>query len=162
MNNQPANKWDLYFLNLAYVIASNSKDPSTKCGAIIVRPDKTICSTGYNGFARGMKDDPDLYNNREIKYSRIIHAEMSSLCFARENVEGYTLYTVPAPCCDRCCVCMIQAGIKRFVWAKPSPDYLSRWGETFERTKSYLAEIRGMRWTEVDFNSGQSEDHIVI
>jgi deoxycytidylate deaminase len=35
-----------------------SKDPSTKVGAVIVRPDLTVASIGYNGFPRGMSDDP--------------------------------------------------------------------------------------------------------
>lgn len=34
-------KWDQRFLELAKVVSTWSKDPSTKTGAVIVRPDKT-------------------------------------------------------------------------------------------------------------------------
>lgn len=50
--------WDLLFLKMVDELASKSKDPSTKCGAMIVRPDKSICSMGFNGFPKGMSDDP--------------------------------------------------------------------------------------------------------
>ena len=52
-------KWDRRFLALAEHVADWSKDPSTKTGAVIVRPDRTIASMGYNGFPRGMADTDD-------------------------------------------------------------------------------------------------------
>lgn len=131
-------KWDLRFLKLADSISEWSKDPSTKTGAIIVRPDRTIASVGYNGFARGMRDDPELYANREIKYSRVVHCEMNAVLSAREPVRGYTLYTT-GPCCDRCVVHMIQVGIQRFVFWAPTPEQAQRWN--VERTMSYLNEV---------------------
>lgn len=107
--------WDGRFLSLAAHIAEWSKDPSTKCGAVIVRHDRTIASMGYNGFPRCIKDDLDLLNNREEKYKRIIHAEVNAMLFAREIVAGYTLYTWPfLPCC-RCATQIIQCGIRRVV-----------------------------------------------
>ncbi len=134
-------KWDVRFLNLAYEIATWSKDPSTKVGAIIVRPDKTISSLGYNGFPRNMSDFTSYLDNREEKYSRIIHGEMNALINAKENVTGFTLYTVPLMPCDRCFVVMAQAGIVRFVAPEPSLEQLSRWGASFDRTIKYAAEM---------------------
>ena len=46
------------YLALAHHIAAWSRDPSTKVGAVLVRPDHTIASIGYNGFPRGVNDDP--------------------------------------------------------------------------------------------------------
>lgn len=107
--------WDARFLSLAAHIATWSKDPSTKCGAVIVRPDRTIASLGYNGFPRGVEDTPHLLNNREEKYKRVVHAEVNALLFAREPVKGYALYTWPfLPCC-RCAAQIIQSGIERVV-----------------------------------------------
>ena len=34
--------WDLWFLDMAEFVATKSKDPSTKCGAVITRPDMPI------------------------------------------------------------------------------------------------------------------------
>jgi len=88
-------KWDMRFLEMAKQISGWSKDPSTKCGAVIVRPDRTICATGYNGFPQKLKDDEEFYSNRPMKYSRIIHCEMNAILFAKEDLTGCTLYTYP-------------------------------------------------------------------
>lgn len=74
-------KWDRRFLRLAQEVASWSKDPSTKTGAVIVRPDKTIAAIGYNGFPRGCDDAPELYAHRETKLSRVVH------CVSVELIE---------------------------------------------------------------------------
>lgn len=131
-------KWDRRFLELAKLVSTWSKDPSTQCGAAIVRPNNSVASVGFNGFPQGMSDADELYANREIKYSRVVHCEVNALLFAREPVNGYTLYTT-GPCCDRCAVQMIQAGITRFV-AYTAPDMIARWGEAFKKTFSYYDE----------------------
>lgn len=112
------NKWDNRFLDMAALVATFSKDPSTQCGAVIVRPDKTVASVGYNGFPRGCWDDPEIYADRPRKYSRVVHAEVNAVIASREPLHGYTMYTYPAgasPTCDRCAAVVIQAGITRVV-----------------------------------------------
>jgi dCMP deaminase len=132
--------WDHYFLNMASFAATKSKDPSTKVGAVIVRPDKTIVALGYNGFPRGIEDSQERLNNREIKYSLIIHGEMNAILSAREPLNGYTLYTVPFMPCDRCFVHIIQAGIKRVVFPRATLDQETRWGEAFRRVITLARE----------------------
>lgn len=112
-------RWHTYFFNLCLVNASMSKDPSTKVGAVIVRPDKTVASMGMNGFARGCDDHPSLYADRDTKYARIIHGEMNAILTAKEPLTGYTLYTYPMPPCERCAAHVIQSGIKHVI-APPS------------------------------------------
>lgn len=141
-------KWDKRMLSLAEHVSQWSKDPSTKTGAVIVRPDRTISSIGYNGFPKGMADTSDRLTNREEKYSRIVHCEINALIACRESVRGYTLYTWPFACCDRCVVQMLQTGISRFVFPAPTEDALSRWAEAFNRTKSYIEECQA-EWTEL-------------
>lgn len=111
-------KWDRRFLEMAALVASWSKDPSTKCGAVIVRPDRSVCSVGFNGFPRGVEDKQEHYDDRSEKYERVIHAEVNAILAAKEPMNGYTLYTFPAgptPSCARCTTCIIQAGITRAV-----------------------------------------------
>src|ERR1700675_117913 len=127
-------KWDTRFLDLAQVVSKWSKDPSTQVGAVIVRPDKSILSVGYNGFPRKMEDTLELLNNREEKYSRIIHAEVNALLQAKTDLTGCTLYTYPFMPCDRCAVQMIQAGITTFVFPKATEKHLERWAPIFEKT----------------------------
>jgi dCMP deaminase len=128
--------WDRYFLGLAEYASRPSKDPSTKCGAVIVRPDKTVVSTGYNGFPMGCFDRPTMYEDRELKYSRVVHAEMNALLHSFEPLEGYTMYTFPkgyGPSCDRCSAHIIQSGISRVVhYGVESDDFASRWKEACE------------------------------
>jgi dCMP deaminase len=131
---------DRHFLRMAELVAQPSKDPSTKTGAVFVDPTGRVVSTGYNGFPRRMPDDPTLLADREQKYSRIVHCEMNALIFARENLEGCTLYTWPFMSCDRCVVHMLQAGIQRFVAPVCPPEQATRWAPVFERTRRYIGE----------------------
>lgn len=134
-------KWDKRFLRLARTISSWSKDESTQVGAVIVRPDKTIASVGFNGFPKTMPDKEELYKNRDEKYSRIIHAEMNAALFSHdESLNGYTLYTYPMMSCERCFVHMVQLGITRFVYPEAEQRHLIRWSESFERVKQYAKE----------------------
>lgn len=149
MHFKPSLKWDKFFLGLALHASTISKDPSTKTGAVIVRPDRTVASIGFNGFPKNMPDKLGYYADREEKYARIVHCEMNAVLHAREPVAGYTLYTWPFASCDRCAVHMLQAGIERFVFPKPSADALSRWAESLERTKLYFKEA-GVEFLQID------------
>lgn len=138
-------KWDLFYLGMAQYVATASKDPSTKTGAVIVAANNSVISVGFNGFPQGMPDDEELYANREEKYSRIIHCEMNALLFANRKIlpEGCSLYTYPFISCDRCVVHMIQAGIRRYVAPSPTKDQAERWGESFAKTRKYILEVGG-------------------
>jgi dCMP deaminase len=133
------NKWDLRFLALAENVATWSKDPSTKVGCVIVRPDLTVAGVGFNGFPRGMCDHEELYQDRETKYSRTIHAEVNAVLNSSET-EDCTAY-VTAPPCTNCALVLIQSGISRVVCRKPSDDLLSRWGDSIVKTRGFLAEV---------------------
>lgn len=128
-------KWDLRFLTLAFLVASWSKDPSTKCGAVIVRGNRII-SLGYNGFPQGVYDHNERLQDRETKYKMVLHAEVNALMFANVDLTGCTIYTVPMPPCSRCAAQIIQAGIKRVVALVPSADMLTRWGADFDIAKA--------------------------
>jgi len=120
-------KWDKRFIELAYLVASWSKDNSTKCGAVIVDENKRIVSVGFNGFPKNTNDDEKLYDNREEKYRRIIHAEQNCLAFSYRDVTGFTLYCTHCPCAQ-CAAMVVQRGICRVVFKKPTKEFLSRWG----------------------------------
>lgn len=135
-------KWDRRFIDLSREISTWSHDPSTQCGAVIVDQLRRVVSTGYNGFPRQMPDSVDAYADREVKYSRIIHADMNALLFAGRPVDGCTIYTWPLLPCDRCFVHLAQAGILRYVAPRPvRPSHIERWGPIIEKTKAYAAEM---------------------
>jgi dCMP deaminase len=140
--NRGSEWWNTFFLKIAEHVSTASKDPSTKCGAVITDMDKHILSVGYNGFPTGMDDIDDRYVNREEKLSRIIHCEMNALLHVGLVPQGCTLYTYPFMSCDRCVVHMLQAGIKAFVAPKLTIDG-ARWKDSIERTKAYIVECGG-------------------
>lgn len=105
----------VWALRLATTVAERSRDPSTKVGAVIIRPDKSICSMGYNGFPRGMDDRDEWYAERSEKYDRVIHAEANAILQAKQSVEGCDLF-VTHPCCKECAKLAAAAGIRSVTW----------------------------------------------
>lgn len=143
--------WDIRYLELARLVASWSKDPSTQTGAVIVRPDNSVASIGYNGFPRGIHDHEERYADRETKYSLIVHCEMNAVLSAHTTVQGNTLYTWPLLSCDRCAVHMIQAGITRVVASTCPPDKADRWEPILAESRARFAEA-GVEVVEIPYN----------
>ena len=59
-------KWDRRYLEVARVVGTWSKDPSTQIGAVAVGLKGQILAQGYNGFARGIFDDIDRYEDLSL------------------------------------------------------------------------------------------------
>jgi len=133
-------KWDNRFLELADTISSWSKDPSTQVGCVIVRPDKTIASVGYNGFPRGVTDSIERYNNREIKYLMVKHAEENAVYSAKEPLTGYTAYVTHHPC-STCTGTLIQNGITRIVTRTPNDSFAERFFDSFKASRTMINEV---------------------
>jgi len=55
--------WDERFMDLASVVASWSKDPSTQGGCVLVEEQRHIIATGCNGFPRKVSDNTKRYDN---------------------------------------------------------------------------------------------------
>jgi dCMP deaminase len=120
-------KWDKRFLQMCKFVSQWSKDPSTKCGSVIVRDTNKFVSLGYNGYASGVEDDHTL-DIREEKYLRVVHAEANGILFAQRDLTGMTLYVYPLPPCGNCAALICQSGIKRVVSIIPSDSELKeRW-----------------------------------
>jgi dCMP deaminase len=112
--------WNAFFMKHVYLVASKSKDPRTKIGAVLVK-DGIIISEGYNGFARGVKDYEERYINRKLKLKFVVHAECNAILNAVRhgiNTSNSICYTQTYPCCD-CSKTLIQAGIQEIVIHKP-------------------------------------------
>jgi dCMP deaminase len=132
-------KWDKRFLDLAHHVAEWSRDPSTKVGAVIVRPNKTVASLGFNGFPRGVVDAPERYFEREVKYAMVVHAEPNAILMAQEPLDHYTLYTTHFPCAQ-CAASIIQSGITDVITMHPSERMKERWGDSFIYAKQMFTE----------------------
>ena len=142
-----SNKWDKRFLEMAGLVASWSKDPSTKVGTIAVR-NRTVIAQGYNGFPRGI-DDNDRLDNRTVKYMYIVHSEMNAIYNAAENgvsLKGSTIYTVGLPVCHDCAKGLIQVGIKRVV--TPEIETPERWLKSLSLTEEMFKEA-DIAWDKI-------------
>ena len=138
--------WDEYFIQIAQVISTRSKDISSKIGAVLVK-DRHVIATGYNGLPIGINDDiPERQQNRFLKYSFTVHAEMNCLLQAAKlgvATEGTTLYLYafgpPIIPCTECAKAVIQAGITRIVGfaAKKIEEH---WVANFAFSKALLTE----------------------
>ena len=110
-------KWHKRFMEVAELVATWSKDPSTKTGAIVVGPDREIRATGYNGLVRGVDDNIPERMERPTKYDFFEHAERNAIynaCLTGTSLKGCVMYATHAPCTD-CARAIIQSGIKMVV-----------------------------------------------
>ena len=128
--------WDARFLDMAALVATWSKDPSTKVGAVITRG-KFVVSLGFNGHPSGVEDSVARLHDREQKYRTIIHAEMNAILSARQPIDGCTLYVVPFMPCSNCGAVIVQSGIKRVITLENNNE---RWQESFDITRTIFAE----------------------
>ena len=139
-------KWAYRFLDLVFhEIAKWSKDPSTKVGCVIADQDFRILSTGYNGFATGIKDLSERLEDRETKLKLTIHAEENALLFARGPVVGATCYVTHPPCAS-CAAKLIQAGIRHIITTDPPPEFGYCWAQDILLSRSMYEEA-GVRFT---------------
>lgn len=132
-------KWDLVMLAKAKFNAMLSKDPSTKCGAVISRDNK-VYGEGYNGFARRVQDRPEWYADRAIKYEVVIHAENNAIIDAGGENHDSTITTWPFMCCSRCAAMAIQAGIVRHVAPVTPPSIAERWKASTDLSLAQFAD----------------------
>lgn len=109
-----------YYMSLALLTASQSKDPSTQVGACIVDNDGNVISTGYNHPPRGWDDNMFPWGNNtkdngeeNTKYPYIVHAEMDAC--AKHDCEGTTCYVTLFPCTN-CAKLLVSSGVKRVVY----------------------------------------------
>jgi dCMP deaminase len=112
--------WDVYFMNIAQVVASRSTCPRKFVGAVIVR-DKTILSTGYNGSIRGMPHCTEVGHMMENDHCvATIHAEANAIIQSAKNgvvIDGATIYVTASPCWS-CFKMVANAGIRRICFGE--------------------------------------------
>ena len=126
-------KIEAYF-RICDEVATSSKDPSTKVGAIIVSPRGAIVSTGFNGFPRRVNEQgtalqasgnqdwtPIDYSERwerPEKYNWVIHAELNAILNAAAEgvrLEGCTMILPWDMPCNLCCGAIVNAGLTEVI-----------------------------------------------
>lgn len=131
----------LKFIPVAEGLALQSKDPSTKVGALALDDDFNVRSVGYNGFPRGVDDNEEYYTCRETKYERTSHAEMNVVAQAARtgvSVDGCTLLLTALFPCATCTKILIQAGIRQII--APNVEMSEKWEKEWEISKQLCKE----------------------
>ncbi|MGI6232639.1 MAG: deoxycytidylate deaminase [Prevotella sp.] len=109
-------KLDERYLRMAQIWAENSYCKRRKVGALVVK-DKMIISDGYNGTPSGFEN---VCEENNVTKPYVLHAEanaITKLARSSNNSDGSTLYVTASPCIE-CSKLIIQAGIKRVVYAE--------------------------------------------
>jgi dCMP deaminase len=132
-------KWDDRMSELANLVATWSKDPSTGVGAVIVDTKNRVVSLGYNGFPGCVVDSDEMLFDRDEKLRRTIHAEENALLFAGRQLEGCTIYVTHPPCA-RCAAKIIQSGIARVVAQIPDEMFCGRWEADMRSASAMFGE----------------------
>lgn len=108
---------DSRYLRMARIWSENSYCERRRVGALIVK-DKRIISDGYNGTPSGFENICEDEDNHTKPY--VLHAEanaITKIARSNNNSDGSTLYVTDSPCVE-CSKLIIQAGIRRVVYAR--------------------------------------------
>lgn len=98
---------------IAESVATLSKDPNTKVGALVIDKRGSIRAVGYNGFPRGVNDAPGRYADRNMKLRLVAHAEANAIANAASTgtpLLGCSMVVTKFPCRE-CAKMIINAGI---------------------------------------------------
>lgn len=127
-----ADTWDTYFMSMADLVSTRSKDRSIKCGCVVVGEGNTVLSTGYNGFPRGSDDANEELHKRPTKYVWTAHDAANAVFNAARNGTALLesrIYLSAHPCHD-CARAISQAGIIEVIIPTKHEDpfyKLDRW-----------------------------------
>jgi len=127
--------WDEYFMELTSVVAKRSTCLRRNVGAILVK-ERRVLATGYNGAPSGLghcaevgciRERHEVPSGERHELCRGLHAEQNAIIQAAlhgTSIDGAILYCTHQPCV-LCAKMIINAGVKRIVFAGSYPDELS-------------------------------------
>ena len=128
--------WDVYFVRMAELAASRSTCLRRHVGAVIVK-DRMVLSTGYNDTPRGVPNcgdggcarcASDAPTGVALDTCLCIHAEQNAIVQAAYHgvsINGASIYVTHQPCLT-CAKMILNAGIRRVVFAGEYPDEVAR------------------------------------
>lgn len=142
-------KWISRFMQRAFDIATWSKDPDRKVGAVITSASKRVLAEGYNGFPSGLNMDEATVEDKELKLAYTVHAEMNCIVgllssFKINNGERDRHLFLTMPPCVECAKFIASTtgltGIK-YVHVFNNDLSKSKWNDSIKLGKSLLVEM---------------------
>jgi dCMP deaminase len=144
---------------MAFMVATWSKDPTKRVGAVVVTPDLRQLAIGYNGFPRGIADEPERLSNAKTRLLLSVHAERNAMDNATFPLIGATLYATYFPC-HECVKSMVQRGIGRVVVPpRPKDKPASKWTESWAVAEELILEAGIDLDTYTTPNVFEEEEH---
>ncbi len=128
-------RWERFFYDMALKMATRSKDPNTRVGALIVSADRRWFAPGYNGFPPGIADDERLHSPDKNKM--MTHAEANAIANCPWDAKGASIYITKFPCAA-CAGLILSARIARVIAPPWNPE--SEWAESHQLAKGMLHE----------------------
>lgn len=133
--------WDKYFMELAESVAKeNSSCIRQQIGAVLVRQDNSIISTGYNGAPSGITScgskgkcwriDNNILSGTRHEQCFAIHAEQNCIILAAKHgvsTNHSKIYVTKQPC-EICLKMLIQSGVSEIIY---KDDYPVQWSEYY-------------------------------
>ncbi len=126
------NEIDKKYMLIALEESKNANCIKGKVGAIIVKENR-ILGKGNNSVPNGTKPCTEktcirkllnLKSGERQELCKVVHAEQNAILnalFNKEDLNGSALYVTKSPCMI-CSKILINAGIKRIVYANKYPD----------------------------------------
>jgi dCMP deaminase len=135
--------WNKYFMEIANLTATKSKDRSTKVGCVIVNGFNSIVSSGFNSFPQNVEDCEYRFE-RPFKGFWTEHAERNAIYNAARYgipLDGCTIYVSGrgSPCSD-CARAIVQSGISKVVTIEGKFEGKGDWEENCRIGKEILIE----------------------
>ncbi|MCE2570526.1 dCMP deaminase family protein [Motilimonas eburnea] len=141
-------KWAARFFQMAELVSSWSKDPSTQVGAVITESNR-IVSLGFNGYPHGISDSAET-DSREMKLLKTLHAEENAILFAKRDLAGCEIWVTHFPC-PNCAAKIIQTGIAVVHCPEQTEDFLSRWGDKIKVSQDMFTQANvKVDWLSLD------------
>ncbi len=152
--------WDVYFMQIATLVATRATCPRRSVGAVIVR-DRRILATGYNGAPMGLPHCPPGGPEHEWPVgclmgghcARSLHAEQNAFLQAAMigvPCKDATMYVTCQPC-NTCAKMIVNAGIVRVIYEGDYPDEFSK--EIFRNAHLEVLRLREGRLEQVELGA---------
>ena len=149
--------WNEYFMRMAVLAATRSTCLRRHVGAVIVK-ERMVLSTGYNDPPRGLPNcgdggcarcASDAPSGVGLDTCLCLHAEQNAIIQAAYHgvsISDAAIYTTHQPCLT-CAKMIVNAGIRRIVFAGDYPDplaleMLQQAGVTLDRVAVEVAPAR--------------------
>lgn len=116
----PRLTWPQYAMTLARAAALRSEDPFVQVGAVVLRADRSVAATGYNGAPSGIELD---WSDRDARRQFVIHAETNALRYVSAGEARGGLIAVTGTPCSRCLLEVASHGIRLVLYGSTLEHY---------------------------------------